>query len=105
MPTGLNSLKNKVNKLDVDKLVPFPVDISKLSDAVKNYVVRKDLYNDKIRDIDDKAPGITNLATNTNISSKINEVKSEISSITNLATNTSLAAIENKIPNISNLVK
>ena len=56
MPTGLNSLKNKVNKLDVDKLVPFPVDISKLSDAVKNYVVRKDLYNAKIRDIDDKAP-------------------------------------------------
>ena len=56
MPTGLNSLKNKVNKLDVDKLVPVPVDISKLSDAVKNYVVRKDLYNAKIRDIDDKAP-------------------------------------------------
>ena len=52
-----------------------------------------------------KHPSITNLATNTNISSKINEVKSEISSITNLATNTSLAAIENKIPNISNLVK
>ena len=36
MPTGLNSLKNKVNKLDVDKLVPVPLDICKLSDAVKN---------------------------------------------------------------------
>ena len=34
-------MKNKVDKLDVDKLVPFPVDLSKLSDVVKNDVVKK----------------------------------------------------------------
>ena len=33
------------------------------------------------------------------------EVKNELLSITNLATNTALAAVENKIPNVSNLVK
>ena len=35
----------------------------------------------------------------------MNEVKKEIPIITNLATNTALIAVENKIPNISNLVK
>ena len=35
VPTGLNSLKSKVDKLDVDKSVPVPVDLSKLSDVVK----------------------------------------------------------------------
>ena len=33
--TGLNSLKSKVHKIDVDKLVPVPVDLSKLSDVLK----------------------------------------------------------------------
>ena len=32
-------------------------------------------------------------------------VKDEIPSITNLATNASLTAVENKIPNVSNLFK
>ena len=34
VPTGLNSLKNKVDELDVNKLVPVPVDLCKLSAAV-----------------------------------------------------------------------
>ena len=33
--------KSKVDKLDVDKLEPVPVDLNKLSDAVKN-VVKED---------------------------------------------------------------
>ena len=35
------SLKTEVDKLDVDKLAPVPVDFSKLSDVVKNDVVKK----------------------------------------------------------------
>ena len=35
VPTNLSNLKSKVDKLDVDKLVPVPVDLSKLSDVVK----------------------------------------------------------------------
>ena len=39
--TYLASLKTEVDKLDIDKLVPIPVDLSKLSDVVKNDVVKK----------------------------------------------------------------
>ena len=35
LKTNLASLKTKVDKLDIDRLVPVPVDMSKLSDAVK----------------------------------------------------------------------
>ena len=34
-------MKSKVDKLDVDKQLPVTVDLSKLSDVVKNYVVKK----------------------------------------------------------------
>ena len=36
--TNLASLKTEVDKLDIDKLVPVPVGMSKLSDVVKNDV-------------------------------------------------------------------
>ena len=42
--TNSNNLKIKVDKLGVDQLVPVPVDLSKLSDVVKNSVVKKDAY-------------------------------------------------------------
>ena len=83
LPTNLSNLKNKADKLDVDKLLPAPIH---LSDAVKNDVVKKDMHNAKIKNIEDKIPDITNLATNTTLNAKINEVKSEIPSITNLVT-------------------
>ena len=41
LKTNLASLKTEVDKLDIDKLAPVPVDLSKPSDAVKNYVVKK----------------------------------------------------------------
>ena len=41
LPNNLSNLKTKVDKLDIDKLAPVPVDLSKLSDAVKNEVVKK----------------------------------------------------------------
>ena len=56
-------MKSKVGKLDVDKLVRVPLDLSKLSDAIKNDVVKKDVYNAKIKNIEDKIPDIINLAT------------------------------------------
>ena len=45
LKTNLANLKAEVNKLDIDKLVPVPVDLSKLSDVVKNVVVKKDVYD------------------------------------------------------------
>ena len=41
LKSNLASLKNGVDKLDIDRLVPVPIDLRKLSDAVKNYVVKK----------------------------------------------------------------
>ena len=41
LKTNLTSLKTEVHKLDIDKLVPVPVDLSKRSDLVKNDVVKK----------------------------------------------------------------
>ena len=35
LKTNLANLKTEVDKLDIDKLVPVPVDLSKLSDDVK----------------------------------------------------------------------
>ena len=48
---NLANLKAEVDKLDIDKLVSVPVDLSKLSDVVKNDVVEKDVY-DKLENID-----------------------------------------------------
>ena len=45
LKTNLASLKTEVDKLDIDKLVPVPVDLSKLSDVVKNDVVKKTEYD------------------------------------------------------------
>ena len=41
----------------------------------------------------------------TDFSSKVSEVEGKIPSITGLATNSELTPVENKIPNVSNLVK
>ena len=41
LKTNLASLKTEFDKLDIDKLAPAPVDLSKLSDVVKNDVVKK----------------------------------------------------------------
>ena len=80
--TYLSNLKSEVDELDIEKLETTSVDLSKLSNVVKNDAVKKDVYNAKIKNIEDKIPDITNLAT----------------------TN-ALTVIENKIPNASNLVK
>ena len=84
-------MKNKVDKLDFDKLVPASVDLSKLNDLVKS-IAKSDVYNAKIKDMEDKMPDITNLATNTTPNAKINEVKNEIPSITNLVTKASFSS-------------
>ena len=60
VPTNSRHLKSKIETLDVDKLVPVFVDLSKLSDVVKNDVVRNDAYNAQIKNIEDKMLDIIN---------------------------------------------
>ena len=52
---NLANLKTEVSKLDIDKSAPFPVNLSKLSDVVKNDVVEKTVYDKlvaKVNNID-----------------------------------------------------
>ena len=41
LKTNLASLKIEVDKLDIDKLAPVPVDLSKLRDVVKMTLLKK----------------------------------------------------------------
>ena len=60
VPINISNLKSKVDKLDVAKSFSAHVD---LSNAVKNDFVKKNVYNAKIKNNEDKIPDITNLAT------------------------------------------
>ena len=126
LKTNLANLKTEVDELDIDKLVPIPVDLSKLSDVVKNDVVKKDVYDKlvtKVNNIDtsgfvlktkydtdkseleNKIPNTSVLVKKTDYNTKRNEIEGKIPDISKLATKTSLTAIENKIRSVTNLVK
>ena len=49
----LANLKTEVDKLDIDKLEPVPTDLSKLSNAVKNDVVKRTTYDKIAAKVDD----------------------------------------------------
>ena len=72
LPTNSSHLKSKADKLDVNKLVPAPIDLSKLIDVVKNNIVKIDVYIANIKNIADNISAITNLATDASLSGKIN---------------------------------
>ena len=68
----LSRLKNKVDKVDVNKLLPASVDLSKLCgvtrfDAVEKYI------NNMIKHTEDKIPDIANLGTNTTLNVKVHK--------------------------------
>ena len=55
LKTDLANLKTEVDKLDIEKLVPVPVGLIKLSDVAKNDVVQKTVYDklvEKVNKID-----------------------------------------------------
>ena len=52
------SLKTQTDQLDIDKLVPVTINLSKLSDVVKNDVVKTNVYDKlvaKVNSIDTSA--------------------------------------------------
>ena len=124
LKSNLASLKTEVDKLDIDKLVPVPVDLSKLSDVVKNDVVKKTVYNKlvaKLNSIDtsgfvlktnyntdkteleNKIPDASGLVKNTDCNVKITEIEGiKIPSISGLATNAAWTVVGNKIPSSLN---
>ena len=101
LKTNLANLKSEVDKLDVDKLKPVPTDLSKLSDVVKNDVVKKTDYNKLVTKVDNIDTSC--LLKKTDCNTKITEIEDKIPDTSNLATKTALSTVENKIPDTSNL--
>ena len=107
--------------------------MAKLSNVVKNDVVKKTGYNklvtkvnginttkfasitkyekdgsdleEKISDVDKKIPDIGGLVKKTDFNTKVTKIEGKIPSITGLAINSVLTAVENKIPDVSGLAK
>ena len=61
--TNLAALKTEVDKIDVDKLKTTPTDLAKLSNVVKNDVVKKTDYNAKVTSIKFQIAGVTKNTT------------------------------------------
>ena len=57
--TNLASLKTEVDKIDTDQLKTVPADLAKLSNVVKNDVVKKTDYNTKVTSIEAQIAGLT----------------------------------------------
>ena len=113
--------------------MPVPVYLSKLSDVVKNDVVKKTVYDKliakvnnidttrfalktkydtdksdlekKSSDADKKIPYTISLVKKTGLNAKVSELESKIPNITGLPTNSGFATNGNKIPVVSSLMK
>ena len=126
LKTNLSSLKTEEDKLDIEKLVPIPNELIKLSNVVKNNVVKKVDYNKLIAKVDNidtndfvlktkystdkaelenKIPNTSGLVKKTYYNTKITEIENKIPDISNLATKILINKVENRIPDINNLVK
>ena len=91
LKSNLARLKTEIDQLDIDKLVPIPVDLSKLRDVVKNDVVKNTVYNKlvtKVNNID---------TTGFVLKTKYDTDKSELGK--------KISDTEKKIPDTGGLIK
>ena len=108
--TNLAALKTEEDKIDVDKLKTAPVDLTKLTNVVKNDVVKKTDYNAKVTSIEAQIAGITkntvdNLADTTKLKATDTNsfvARTKFSADTN-ALDDKIDGVEKKIPDISGL--
>ena len=100
LKTTLASLKTEADKLDIDKLKPISIDLSKLSNVVKNWVVTKTVYNKLVAKVDNIYSSDFVLKTNYNTDKS--ELENKILVISSLVKktnyNTKTTEVENKIP-------
>ena len=101
LKTNLSDLKTEVDKLDIDKLVPVRTDLNKLSNVVKNDVVKKAAYNKLVTKVDNI--DTSEFVLKTKYSTDKAELEKKIPDVSNLATKAQLNAVENKIPRASDL--
>ena len=122
LKSNLVNIKAEVDELDIDIITPVPNDLAKLSNLVKNDVVKKTEYSklvtkvdnidttnfikknkyekdgsdfeDKINKLDKKVPDVSGWIKKTDFNSKISEVEGKIHIINGLATTSALTAVE-----------
>ena len=97
--TNLAALKTEVDKIDIDKLKTVPDDLAKMSNVVKNEVVKKNDFSagnyvtrtkfstdtnsldDKIDKVDKKIPDVSGLATKRNATTLVNNLNNKIDNL------------------------
>ena len=89
--TNLASLKTEVDKIDADKLKTVPVDLSKLSNVVKNDVVKETEYDKLVTKVD---------SIDTTDFVKKNKYENDGADLEK-----KISDVDEKIPDVSNLVK
>ena len=108
--TNLAALKSEVDKIDVDKLQTTSTDLAKLSNVVKNDVVKKTDYNTKVTSIENQIAGVTkNTLDNLADISKLRAVdtsnfvlKTKLTDDVNTL-ETKIDTVDKKIPDVSEL--
>ena len=101
LKTNLANLKPEVDQLDIDKLVPIPAALSKLSNVVKNDVAKKTVYDKLVANVDNI--DTSDFVLKTKYRTDKTELENKIPVASNLVKKTKLTELENKIPDISNL--
>ena len=108
--TNLAALKTEVDKIDTGKLKTVPNDLAKLSNVVKNDVVKKTDYNTKVTSIEKQIAGVTkntidNLADITKLKAVDTSnfvLKTKLTDDVNILEN-KIDTVDKKIPDISGL--
>ena len=108
--TNLAALKTEVDRIDADTLKTTPTDLDRLSNLVKNDVVKKTDYNTKVTSIEAQIAGVTkNTADNLADITKLKAIdtnsfvtRTKFSADTN-ALDDKIDGVETKIPHISGL--
>ena len=122
LKTNLANLKIEVDKLVFDKLAPVPTDLSKLSNAVKQDVIKKDVYDKLVTKVNNintsdfvlkttystdktelgkKIPDVNDFVKKV----KLSKLENKIPDVSSLATKTALTTVQNKIPDVGNVSK
>ena len=126
--TNLTALKTEVDEIDTDKLKTVPDDLPKLSNVVKNEVVKKtdfsaDNYvtrtkfstdtnslDDKIDNVEKKIPDVSGLATTRNVTTLVNNLNNKMDNLKNnymltSTFNTKSTELESKIKDADIIAK
>ena len=126
--TNLAALKTEVDKIDTDKLKTVPDALAKLTNVVKNEVVKKTDFSadncvtrtkfstdtnsldDKIDKVEKKFPDVSGLATTRNVTTLINNLNNKIDNLKNnymltSTFNTKSTELENKIKDADIIAK